>query len=576
MATQPRLTEPDAMDATSDATREEYRERLRQYLHDPAFRATEGFPLGEDDAILAMSDPPFYTACPNPFLEAFVQRHGTPYDPEEPYHREPFAVDVSVGKTDALYRAHSYHTKVPHLAIVPSILHYTKPGDLVLDGFCGSGMTGVAAQWCGSAPADYQRTLEATFRAEGRATPIWGARRAILNDLSPAATFIAANYTIPFDVDAFASAARALLDEVEEALGWMYETRHSDGRIGRIEYTVWSQVFACPECGGDVVFLDEALDQETKRVRESFPCPGCGAALTKQRMERQYEATFDAPLGESIRTPKRKPVLIRYQVGTVKFEKMPDDHDLAILDRISGVPLPPQLPTVPLPYMHMTHERARMDKVGITHVHHFFLPRAAQALGLLWQKADAHPEPRIRHALLFFVEQAIWTASVLNRYRPTGFSQVNQYMTGVYYVAAQHAESAPSYILNGKLERLERTFGTAPADKYHVAVSTGTCAALSIPDDSMDYIFTDPPFGENIYYADLNFLVESWHGVVTDAEPEAIVDRAKHKGLPEYQALMRRCFTEYYRVLKPGRWMTVVFHNSRNRACSISSDGQTG
>lgn len=80
----------------------------------------------------------------------------------------------------------------------------------------------------------------------------------------------------------------------------------------------------------------------------------------------------------------------------------------------------------------------------------------------------------------------------------------------------------------------------------------------------MDYIFTDPPFGENIYYADLNFLIESWHRVWTNAGPEAIIDRAKSKGLPEYQHLMQRCFEQYYRALKPGRWMTVVFHNSRN------------
>ena len=53
----------------------------------------------------------------------------------------------------------------------------------------------------------------------------------------------------------------------------------------------------------------------------------------------------------------------------------------------------------------------------------------------------------------------------------------------------------------------------------------------SIAGDSIDYIFTDPPFGENIYYADLNFLVEAWHRVFTDAEPEAIVDRAKEKDI---------------------------------------------
>jgi hypothetical protein len=129
---------------------------LRDKLEDPEVRKIEGFPIGSDEDILAMSDPPYYTACPNPFLEDFIRHHGKPYDPDEPYNRKPFAVDVSEGKTDPIYKAHSYHTKVPHLAIVPSILHYTEPGDVVLDGFCGSGMTGVAAQWCGSAAAEYR------------------------------------------------------------------------------------------------------------------------------------------------------------------------------------------------------------------------------------------------------------------------------------------------------------------------------------------------------------------------------------------------------------------------------------
>ena len=97
-----------------------------------------------------------------------------------------------------------------------------------------------------------------------------------------------------------------------------------------------------------------------------------------------------------------------------------------------------------------------------------------------------------------------------------------------------------------------------------VATSTGDCGVVALPDNSVDYVFTDPPFGENIYYADLNYLVESWHGVLTRAEPEAIIDRPKGKVIADYQRLMQGCFEEYHRVLKPGRWMTVVFHNSKN------------
>ena len=218
--------------------------------------------------------------------------------------------------------------------------------------------------------------------------------------------------------------------------------------------------------------------------------------------------------------------------------------------------------------MHMTHERARLDYSGITHIHHFFLPRAAQAMSTLWRKAKSQPDARIREMLLFMVEQAIWGLSVLNRYKPIqhgqpGGSQVNQALNGVYYVAAQHAECSPQYNLGGKLDRLVKAFGNYRTNSGSAAVTTGTATRLPLQNATIDYIFTDPPFGENIYYADLNYLVESWHRVTTDANPEAIIDRCKKKGLPDYQRLMQACFEEYYRVLKPGRWMTVVFSNSK-------------
>ena len=550
---------------SDEARRTHFLELLREKLADPAFRASDGFPIGSDEDILRLSDPPYYTACPNPFLEAFVRCYGRPYDPDEPYSREPFAVDVSEGKTDPIYTAHSYHTKVPHKAIMPAILHYTEPGDLVLDGFAGSGMTGVAAQMCGAPDPQFKQDIEQQWRAAGVSPPRWGARRVVLNDLSPAATFIEANYNLPFDVRAFEREAKRILSELEHELGWMYETLHTDGTTkGRIDYTVWSEVFSCPECTSEVVFLEEALDIGTKRVLDEFPCPACKVSLSKRRMSRLLESQLDSILGEQVRVPKRKPVLIAYSVRDKRFEKKPDSSDLELLAKIARFPIPNTIPSLALPYMHMTHERARMDKVGVTHVHHFFLPRAAQSLAALWSKANTVQDTRLRDAVLFFVEQAIWGMSVLARYAPTHFSQVNQYLSGVYYIGSQHAECSPWYILDGKLLRLGRAFNHAYTQTGGCTVTTGTAAQLAVPADSVDYIFTDPPFGENIYYADLNFLVESWHRLWTNTQTEAIVDQAKHKGLPEYQQLMQRCFEEYARVLKPGRWMTVVFHNSRN------------
>ncbi|MDK2945125.1 MAG: hypothetical protein PWQ24_1840, partial [Mesotoga sp.] len=104
---------------SNDEDRRKYfRDKLKEKLRDPEFRKIEGFPKGSDEDILNLSDPPYYTACPNPFIDDFIRHYGKPYDPEEKYSREPFAADVSEGKNDPIYNAHSYHTKVPHKAIM--------------------------------------------------------------------------------------------------------------------------------------------------------------------------------------------------------------------------------------------------------------------------------------------------------------------------------------------------------------------------------------------------------------------------------------------------------------------------
>jgi len=553
---------------SEQARREHFLKLLAEKLKAPAFRKTEGFPQGADEAILAMSDPPYYTACPNPFLEDFVRQYGKPYDTNAKYSREPQTVDVTVGKTDALYKAHSYHTKVPHLAILPSILHYTEPGDIVLDAFGGSGMTGVAAQWCALAPASYRHELEMEWKKQGKPAPKWGARRAIINDLSPAATFIGANYNIPLDIEAFARAGKQLLKELEQEIGWMYETIHTDGKTkGRIEFTVWGEIFTCPDCAGEVNFLDEALDDESKRVRDEFPCPHCGAELTKKKLEKLYETAIDQASGKTIKKTKRLPGLICYVANGSKFEKKPDQFDLAVLAKIDALNFPVELPTDRM--MHATEDQQkwgdkwRAGSASFSHVHHLFLPRAAQSIGKLWEKAKANPDPRIRSFLLYMVEQAIAGLSVLNRYGPTHFSQVNRMLTGVYYVASQHSECSPWYNLGGKLSRLIKAFGEYKVGPANTVITTGTAARLGLPDSSIDYIFTDPPFGDNLAYSELNFIVEAFHGVFTHQAPEAVMSDSQQKGLLEYHRLMKSCFSEYFRVLKPGRWMTVVFSNTQ-------------
>ena len=133
----------------------------------------------------------------------------------EPVHR----------RSDALYGTHAYHTKVPPSAIVEHVLRHTELGDLVIDPFCGSGMTGVAAAITG--------------------------RRAFLNDLSPAACHIASNYTRPCPPAAFREAVDRVLSDVGEQVSSMY-TSTVDGAPASVEYVVWSDIRACPCCQHEI------------------------------------------------------------------------------------------------------------------------------------------------------------------------------------------------------------------------------------------------------------------------------------------------------------------------------------
>ena len=556
--------------SSDEERREHFLGILREKLKDPEFRKIEGFPLGTDEDILALSDPPYYTACPNPFLGEFIKQYGKPYEPEtDNYRREPFATDVSEGKNDPIYNAHTYHTKVPHKAIMRYILHYTEPGDMVFDGFCGTGMTGVAAQMCGNQSVveslGYRVGEDGTIsqkETDGNGKTSWkpfsklGARRAILNDLSPAATFIAYNYNTPVDVAVFENEAKRILAEVEAECGWMYETKHSDGCVGKINYTVWSDVFVCPECTREVIFWEAAVDKEAGKVQDDFSCPHCGARLTKRSMERAWVTKYDKAIDQTVRQAKQVPVLINYSVGKKRHEKAPDSFDLALIEKIEGMEIPYWFPTERMPEGYNT-EQPKVSH-GLTHVHHFYTKRNLWVLAALWK--------------LLPQDEALWKTAFTGitqgvsrqqRFRPnTTFP--NMILSGTLYVGSLIREWNVYNWFNGKLGGLRKGRLRFQGDLKTIISMCTSSEHISSSSNSMDFVFVDPPFGANLNYSELNFNWESWHKVWTNNKAEAIENKVQGKGLPEYQRLMTECFQEYYRVLKPGRWMTVEFHNSKN------------
>ncbi len=525
-------------------------------------RNIEGFPVAEDEDIIALSDGPFYTACPNPFIEEYIQKYGKAYDESaDDYHCEPFAADVSEQKNDAIYNAHSYHTKVPYKAIINYLLHYTKPGDIVLDGFCGTGMTGVAALQCGTANEEFKYAYRHIKDAQ------WGYRRAILCDLSPEATFIAYNYNHQFDIQAFEEEANAILEKIKKECGWMYKTNHvtSDNQMsfseqgeGDINYTVWSDALLCPRCGKEFVFWDVAVDAEHGQVNDKFKCPDCGVEITKRECEHAIESYFDEQVGEILSCSKQVPVQITYTFNGKRYDKKPDKDDLDRIKRISELKIPYWYPTDEFKDGDKTIEPIRL---GMKRVNQMFTKANLYVLSMLAAEAksaatycligDIVPRGSKMHKI---------AVSRLN----TNLSKTAGILSGTLFLPSNSIEYSAIYMIGSRIADVLNFMHQSVHESNNIISCQSTTSLTNIPANSVDYIFTDPPFGENLMYSELNYVSEAWLKVFTNNNEEAIINKTQKKSLADYQELMTKCLVEYYRVLKPGRWITVEFHNSKN------------
>ena len=537
------------MEFENDESRRAYfREELRKKL--PELRKIEGFPIGEDEDIINLSDPPYYTACPNPWLNDFIaEREKQKVQLEREGKRkkdfevkEPYASDVSEGKSDPVYNAHSYHTKVPPKAITQYLSHYTQEGDIVLDGFSGSGMTGVA---CKNIIGESGQCAH---------------RNVILNDLSPAATNLTYNNTESINLVKFEKIATEILEKTIKEFGWMFKTKDPEsGKEVDVEYYVWSEICNCESCSSKLQFSDIAFTENLSTLKEEIYCPNCGILINKRTLQPCLQNIYDKDLDHVVQIPQREMSILCYKTKGKKKFKKPDEYDYSIVDKLSSLSKS-GMAIAELPDMQMMRV-GRMKSSQIKYVHQFYFEKMRYILGYMWKLASQILDSRIQNFVKYWLDSQFVNLSYRNRYRPNVSFPYNP-MTGVFYIPMMSCESNPFVAYKNKLSKIVDAFKNINEQLGCSLVSNSSTSDLPINDSTIDYIFTDPPFGENIYYSDLNYFVEAWNRVYTNTEPEAIVDKVKAKGTYSYNKLIENCFREYYRVLKPGKWITVVFSNT--------------
>lgn len=529
-----------------DERREYFREELRKKL--PELKKMEGFPIGEDDDIINLSDPPYYTACPNPWLNDFIdeweqekkQLAAEGKREENAVVTEPYASDVSEGKNNPIYMAHAYHTKVPHPAIMRYILHYTQPGDIIFDGFAGTGMTGVAAGKCSDKAEVNSLDVNGNI----------GQRHCILGDLSPIASFITYNFNNPVDENFLSLKAKEIIGDVKKELGYLYNTKHTNGDLGCISYVIWSDVLRCPNCGNELSYWRESVDEEMHI--KPIVCPHCGAKIEKTKNTVCKETKVSAN-GDVVFVTKKEPVLIRYEYKGKKYTKIPDEDDLKLISDLDS-----KVPNVFFPKNKIIDgvKTAELIRSGYTDISMLYTRRNLFIFSALWEKMRNYP--LLRFALTAIL---VKTGSLLHNIGlKDGKINLAGALPNALFVPSALAERNVFELLEGKLKDIAKM----EPSKLHRCLNQIQSATdlRNIKSESIDYIFTDPPFGHNLMYSELNFIHEGWLGIQTNNKDEAIENSSQNKSVSDYTDLMSASFDEYYRILKPGKWMTVEFSNT--------------
>ena len=437
---------------------------------------------------------------------------------------------IEVPRTDPIYNCHSYLTKVPIDAITPFIRTFTCPGDVVADFFAGSGMTGLAALTLG--------------------------RNARLSDISVLGKHIANGYLGEVRDSDLRRHGAEVLCAGREAVGSLYHAvRASDGSTVDFVRTVWSFTYMCPSCDHEIIYFNYVRMQGGSIVQ----CPSCGTAFVRRRWPRSQ----DVPV----------------QVVVVGSDRKQQEQDISNYDlqRIAEAEVDPrlaQVPSQPIEPDREMYSRSGLGKSGLTETKRFFSSRNAISLLELWTAIDQVSDEAVKQKLRFCFTAVLPRASM--RYQWSAKRPLNA-QNQTYYIAPVYYEWNVFDLFQRKVNAVrraadflsERVRGLNSGARSAVTYETASADNLPhLEDQSIDYVFTDPPFGSNIFYSDMNLFHEAWLGEVTDHTSEAVIHTTGIKRInsgERYEALLKNAFRESWRILKPGGHMSVVFGNSRGR-----------
>jgi 16S rRNA G966 N2-methylase RsmD len=432
--------------------------------------------------------------------------------------------ELAVGRGDPAYMAHAYLTKVPVPAIEPFIKTYTPPRGTVVDPFAGSGMTGVAAARLG--------------------------RTAHLFDISVLGQHIGRNFVNLVSAELLGKHAAEVVHTSREALGDVYAVPCDKcGGYGTLAKSVWSIIVECSGCMRPVNYYRSMQAADWRKT--AMVCSYCQTKVSTRNRH-----IGEGPVLDSI-SCECSPKQLDQAPAMTKLE-----IDIESLD----------YPKVEITPDRQMYKASALGKNGMTTVASFYSARNLAVLTTLRKYIAEVDDAAIRNKLLFAFTASLTRASKRyqwSRQRPLNAANANYYVAAVFYEwnvyelflrKVKAIAKSDDYVRSVR----ERHVSLDEIDSPDVTYEVASADDIALGDDSVDYVFTDPPFGSNLFYADMALFQEAWLDGFTDVDQEAVIDRSKggKRTAARYETLLTDALRECNRILRPGGHISMVFGNS--------------
>jgi len=343
-------------------------------------------------------------------------------------------------------------------------------------------------------------------------------RKAIAIDLNPISAFVTRCTAMPIDLKKFEEEFRKIEADIKPLAEDLYETR-------------------CPKCESKSLIVGMAYENGTP-FEMVYECPKCGKKRSKIT-----------------------------------------EFDVKKLKKIGGIEIKDWYPTKRLVYDGNSFKEGTHNP-DIDSVDKLFTKRNLVVLSKILNLIEKVEDSKTKDMLKFVFSSTVPQASIMMPYVKESIGKICKGWTvHRYWIPPQHWELNVliyfrlrfNEILRGKTESNQLIQNYKEAKRFselddgaNILIKTHNALELTeiIPLNSVDYVFTDPPYGGSIQYFELSTLWVSWLSMELDYNDEITINPNQNKDFEYYHRMLRKSFKEAYQVLNPGKYMTVTFHST--------------